>query len=114
MAKFTGQPWYDADGNITGTLLVETQGYFHGLKPEQVLPVAEQLLVNYGSANFSQTFADVYFNYTLRRKLREIYSDSILSDFPEFGDSMRSTTPGQPNSDSGGQSTDTDESASGG
>lgn len=111
MARFTYIPWYDADGNFIGTNLQETQGYFANLTPEQLAAVAEGFHTNYTYSNLSQAFGDVYFNYSLRRKLHEVYPDSVHLDTAESGDSVRDTADGHTERDSCGQSEDTDESA---
>lgn len=69
VTRFTYRPEYDSEGNLIGTTLVDTCGYFAGWKPEDLAKIAEHFTPKYSSGNLSETFTDVYFNYSLRKEL---------------------------------------------
>ena len=85
--RFTYRPEYDTDGNLVGTTLINTAGYFAGLTPEQLSAVAEKFTPVYSGGNMSETFASVYYNHMLRKQLNETYktldADTHVSDTTE-------------------------------
>jgi O-acetylhomoserine/O-acetylserine sulfhydrylase-like pyridoxal-dependent enzyme len=67
--RFTYRPEYDTHGNLIGTTLVDTGGYFANWKPEDLAKIAEHLTPKYSGGNMSETFTDIYFNHCLRKEL---------------------------------------------
>lgn len=59
----------DADGNVIGTTILETGGYFAGWRPEELSKIADNFTPNYQSFNMSDIFDDIYFNHQLRKEL---------------------------------------------
>lgn len=70
--RFNYTPWYDEGGNLLGTTIDETGGYFSGIPPETLAAVAEAHYPKYNGGNFSEYFHACYFNHTLRSKLRDL------------------------------------------
>jgi len=70
--RFNYAPWFDEGGNLLGTTITETGGYFSGIPPETLAAVAEGHYPKYSSGNMSETFHACYFNHTLRSKLRDL------------------------------------------
>lgn len=66
----------DADGNVIGTTILETAGYFAGWKPEELSKIADNFTPNYQAFNMSDTFSDVYFNHSLRKELEKCTDQS--------------------------------------
>lgn len=71
MAKFTYEPEYDSHGDVIGTTIKETGGYFAGWKPDDLAEVAEKFTPNYQSHDMSNTFYTIFFNHTLRKELEK-------------------------------------------
>ena len=92
MARFTYEPEYDTHGNLLGTTIKETSGYFAGYTPEQLSKLAESHFPNYQSFNLTETFWAVYFNHTLRKVLHNEESMGTLGIVPDplqCSDSLR-------------------------
>lgn len=70
--RFTYEIWHDEGGNLLGTTITETGGYFSGIPPETLAVVAESHHPSYSNGNMSETFWACYFNHTLRSKLRDL------------------------------------------
>jgi hypothetical protein len=83
MARFTYEPEYDSHGELIGTTIKETSGYFAGYTPEQLAKVAESHFPNYQSFNLTETFWAVYFNHTLRKALHNEESVDTLGLVPD-------------------------------
>lgn len=100
MARFTYEPEYDSHGELCGTTIKETSGYFAGYTPEQLAKVAEQHFPNYQSFNLTETFWAVYFNHTLRKVLHNEESVDTLGLVPnpfQRSDSLRDSEQQRPN-----------------
>ena len=69
--RFTDETWHDEGGNLLGTTITETGGYFSGIPPEILAAHAESHYPVYSGGNMSETFSEIYFNHTLRSKLRD-------------------------------------------
>lgn len=74
--EFTYVEETDSDGNILGTTILETGGYFAGWKPKELAKIADNFTPRYSSGNLSDTFADIYFNYELRKELERCTQQS--------------------------------------
>jgi hypothetical protein len=70
MGRFNYVPERDENGNIIGTCIVETGGFFEGWTPEELSKIAEKFTPLYGSG-MSDTFPNVYYNYCLRKELEK-------------------------------------------
>lgn len=74
--RFTYEAEHDEDGNILGTYLLETAGYFAGRTPAEVQAVAETLYPEldpeFKRNAMQQEFRDIHFNYCLRRRLNDV------------------------------------------
>lgn len=77
MSRFTYVLETDSDGNILGTTILETGGYFAGWKPEELAKIAENFTPVVSSYNLSDSFADIYFNYSLRKELEKCSTHSV-------------------------------------
>lgn len=74
--QFTYVAETDSCGNVIGTTILETAGYFAGWKPEELAKIADNFTPRYSSANLSDTFADIYFNFELRKELEKCTQQS--------------------------------------
>lgn len=75
-SRFTYQAEHDEDGNIIGTHILETGGYFAGKTPQEVEVIAENLYPEldpeFKRNAMQQEFYDIHFNHCLRRRLNNV------------------------------------------
>lgn len=69
MSRFNYTPWYDESGNLLGTTIEETGGYFAGIDPDTLKRYAEDHYPHM-RGQLTETFANAYFNHTLRDAMR--------------------------------------------
>lgn len=74
--RFTYEAEHDEDGNILGTFIRETAGYFAGRTPAEVEVIAETLYPEldpeFKRNAMQQEFRDIHFNHCVRRRLNDV------------------------------------------
>jgi hypothetical protein len=74
--RFTYEAEHDEDGNILGTFIRETAGYFAGRTPAEVEAIAETLYPEldpeFKHNAMQQEFRDIHFNHCVRRRLNDV------------------------------------------
>lgn len=75
MSRFTYEPELDRDGNLLGTRIVETGGYFAGRTVRELEAIAERLYPEHDPDfrynGMQQEFYDIHFNYCVRKRLEQ-------------------------------------------
>lgn len=78
--RFTYIPEYDSHGELLGTTIKQTGGYFAGYTPEQLAAVAEPLYPEcdpeFKRNALQSEFYEIHFNHCLRRRLESCLTSS--------------------------------------
>ena len=92
--RFTYIPEYDLHGELLGTTIKQTGGYFAGYTPEEVMAVAEKLYPEYDPEfkrnGMQAEFYEIHFNHCLRRRLNSCSTSSLHTQ--PVSDSLTLTT----------------------